>query len=61
MKLREYLQSTGIKICWFAKQINYSRAHLSHVIAGRYKPSGRLMILIEKQTNGQVTDKDFDS
>jgi hypothetical protein len=60
MKLRQYFKSTGIKISWFADQIEYSRSHLSNIMAGRHKPLPRLMKLIEKMTNGKVTAKDFE-
>ncbi len=55
MELRRYLFENRIKVCEFAKQVDYAPATISMIINGRQKIGRKLARNIEKITNGMVT------
>ena len=59
MDLKEYLFRHNVHVSDFAKEINYSRQHLSGVIHGTYRPGKKLAEAIEKATNGEVKAADL--
>lgn len=58
MKLREYFDTYGVKVTWFAKKINKSKAWLYKLMAGHI-PHARDALLIEKATEGRVTKEEL--
>jgi plasmid maintenance system antidote protein VapI len=58
--LREYLDSTGIKHHFFAKEIGVQPNQLSRIIAGGYIPTLKMAIDIEKYTKGKISVYDWD-
>lgn len=57
--LREYINSTGMKHCFFAKELNIQPNCLSRILAG-YVPSLKIAIDIEKYTKGKISVYDWD-
>ncbi len=55
MTLREYLKIRDLNIKDFSEQLDYSRCYLSMVINGSKKPGSKLLRMIERKTEGQVT------
>jgi DNA-binding transcriptional regulator YdaS (Cro superfamily) len=55
MKLREYLDTYGLKHVNFANKLGISRAVLSNIITGTTIPSLKLALEIEEATNGEVS------
>lgn len=60
MTLREFLKDNRITVTDFAKKLGCSRSYLSRVIWGDIKPGKMLAKVIELETKGKVTPKDFD-
>lgn len=60
MKLRDYLDNRGMTIKHFAKVINYSYQHISNTMLGYKKAGRKFMEIVEKETKGDVTFKDWD-
>ncbi len=60
MELRDWLHFERRTVKEFAEMLDYSRPHLTGVISGNYKAGSKLIRLVEKATNGQVTKEDFD-
>jgi hypothetical protein len=56
MKLRDYIDSHGIKMTFFSKKIGYSNTHMCNIMSGKVKPSPRLKKAIELETKGLVSD-----
>jgi plasmid maintenance system antidote protein VapI len=54
VNLRDYLYHNRISVTEFAKNIDYSRGHLTSIINGKLRPSKKLARQIEKATNGEV-------
>lgn len=59
MKLKDYLFKKNISICEFANKLMCHRTHISGIIWGRVKPSKRLRLAIEKETDGMVTGEEI--
>lgn len=59
MHLREYLYKKKLKIVEFARQVDYSKDHISLVMKRKHKPSKKLGRIIEKATDGHVKYEDL--
>lgn len=57
--LREYIESTGLKHCFFAQEIGVQPNTLSRILKG-YVPSLKIAIDIEKYTKGRISVYDWD-
>jgi DNA-binding XRE family transcriptional regulator len=60
MKLEEWLISKGIEFKQFAKKINASRATVWHWRTGKFKPNKFFQKIINKETSGDVSQKDWE-
>ncbi len=58
--LREYIESSGFKNCFFAKEIGVQPNTLSRILTGEYVPSLKIAIEIEKYTKGKISVYDWD-
>ena len=59
MRLREYLEKTGIKPSRFAKQVGMSPINVFRYMDGLKKPSCETIVKIERATSGLVRAEDF--
>ena len=57
--LREYIESSGLKHCFFAKEIGIQPNTLSRILNG-YAPTLKMAIDIEKYTKGKISVYDWD-
>lgn len=57
--LREYIQSSGVKHCFFAQEIGIQPNTLSRILNG-YVPTLKMAIDIEKYTKGKISVYDWD-
>ena len=55
MKLSSFLTDNSISLMDFSGLVECSLSMISHINAGRRRPSPELAMRIEKATNGQVT------
>lgn len=58
--LREFIESSGMKNCFFAKEIGVQPNTLSRILGGEYTPSLKIAIEIEKYTKGKISVYDWD-
>jgi transcriptional regulator with XRE-family HTH domain len=54
LDLLEWLDLKGRSIAEFARQIGYSRSHLSQIAHKRLEPSSKLVKIITRWTKGKV-------
>ena len=59
MKLREWLDLHGTRSAFFAKKIGVSPGCISNWMCGKNMPNPKYMLIIEKETKGRVTLKDW--
>lgn len=59
MRLGVYLKHVEKTTKKFAEEINFNRAYLGSIIAGRVKPSKKLVKIIVNHTLGQVTESEL--
>lgn len=59
MELKEYLFRNNLTIQALADRMHYTRTRLSLLVHGHIKPSRKMAMLIEKETDGKVTLKDL--
>ncbi len=64
MNLREYISKEKLKdkkftVDAFSKKIKCTRNHLSELAHGRRKCGTHLAMVIERETNGEVTAKEL--
>ena len=59
MKLKDYLKQNKIKQKDFAVKLDIGEAHLSEITNDKTLPSLKLALLIEENTQGLVTPKDY--
>jgi DNA-binding transcriptional regulator YdaS (Cro superfamily) len=57
--LEKYLDEHGITLTQFAHQIGCSTSRVWQLLNGRGKPSLKLIVSIERATNGEVTFEDW--
>lgn len=57
--LREYIESSGLKHCFFAQEIGVQPNTLSRILNG-YTPTLKIAIDIEKYTKGKISVYDWD-
>ena len=53
--LTNWLLGEGRTAASLAQALEISRGHLSHIMAGRFRPSAELAVRIERETAGAVT------
>lgn len=58
MTLRQYLKQNGMSQVFFSKKIGVTAVSVYRYCKGS-KPSNLIIKIIEKETNGLVTNKDF--
>ena len=54
-ELKKYLKKNKLTIKKFAEIIEYGRGNLSAMLRGKFKPSLKTALKIEKATNGKVS------
>lgn len=59
MKLQEYLKHLGIRYCYFSNKIGVSPQRMRAWMIGKCRPPLELILLIEKETRGNVAIKDW--
>lgn len=59
MKLKEYLDTHGLKYKIFAKKLGMTQANFSNLVNDRLKASLKIALLIEILTNGAVSCEDL--
>jgi plasmid maintenance system antidote protein VapI len=59
MELKEYLFRNNLTIQALADRMHYTRTRLSLLVHGHIKPSKKIALLVEKETEGKVTLKDL--
>jgi len=59
MNIRRYLFEHNITGKDFAEQIEVARTYLSSLMAGRLKPSKKLIRRIIKESSGKITERDI--
>lgn len=57
--IKDYLYLKQMTVEDFSKLIGYTRHHVSGVINGRFKPTKKFALYIEKVTDGMVKAKDL--
>lgn len=61
MTIKEYLENNGIKATWFARnKLGLTEQYFNSVINGKIKAGKVLKRLIYHETNGQVTEADWE-
>ena len=59
MRLKEYLDRTGIKQARLAAQVGTTRANMCHLVAGKQIPGLDLALRIQVASGGLVTIGDW--
>lgn len=59
MKLKEFLQTSGLKSKFVAQELGITEQHMTNIVTGRKEPSLVLACKIEEYTKGKVKPKDF--
>jgi transcriptional regulator with XRE-family HTH domain len=59
MRLREYIESSGLRQDYFAKRCGMTKQKMSRILKPGYNPDAFLVDLIEKYTGGKVKFKDW--
>jgi DNA-binding transcriptional regulator YdaS (Cro superfamily) len=59
MQLREYLFKNKLSRAKFSRSINYTKSYLNQVMRGMSPLGEKLIRSIEKETHGQVSQKDL--
>ena len=59
MKLKTYMDRTGLKDAQMGKLIGRSQSVVNRLRNGTAKPSFEVLVALEKVTNGQVKPSDF--
>lgn len=59
MSLRKYLDKYGLSDAEFARSIKKSRSYVTKLAAGLFEPPLRVIRVIERETNREVTVDDF--
>jgi transcriptional regulator with XRE-family HTH domain len=59
MKLRDWLNLHGMRSEFFAKKLGVTGSCISNWMRGKNTPKAHFMLLIEKETKGKVTLKDW--
>lgn len=59
MKLKTYMDKTGLKDAQMGKLIGRSQSVINRLRNGAAKPSFEVLVALEKVTNGQVKPSDF--
>jgi len=59
MDLREYLYQKRMKIKDFSQILEYDRSQVTQVIGGKRKPGRKMIMRIERATEGLVTKEDL--
>ena len=54
-ELKKYLKKNKLTIRKFAERIKYGSGNLSAMLRGKFKPSLKTALKIEKATNGEVS------
>lgn len=59
MTLREYLSKSGETMAAFGTRVGCSHATVSRLVSGKMTPSAKLVLRIERATEGAVRFADF--
>ncbi len=59
MRLADYLATNDIKPVNFAGRVGVDRSTVSRWLDGSLKPGWKMLVLIARETAGQVTANDF--
>lgn len=55
MKLNDYLKKYGVRQATFGKAVGVTQGYVSQVLAGAYKPKGKIALKWAEVTNWEVT------
>lgn len=59
IKLYTYMRERGLNITKMAEMFGVNRSYLNRIMMGKTKPSKRLAFMVEKMTDGYITEKEL--